>query len=120
MENPWFVIPNSLFYFKIMSKFAVIATGGKQYIVKSGDKLRVEKLPGETGDKLALDKVLLVVDGEKVEVGAPHVSGAKVEAEVMRQFRDKKKLIFKYSSKARFRKRKGHRQEMTEVKIAKV
>ena len=100
-----------------MSKFAVIATGGKQYIVKSGDKLRVEKL---ADDKPVFDKVLMTVDGDKIEVGTPYVSGAKVEAEVVRQFRDKKKVIFKYSSKARFRKRKGHRQEMTEVKIAKV
>ncbi|MFH0890786.1 MAG: 50S ribosomal protein L21 [Candidatus Liptonbacteria bacterium] len=100
-----------------MPKFAVIETGGKQYKVSSGDKLKVEKLAGEAGASLIFDRVLLKVDGDKVEVGTPYVKEAEVPAIVVRQMRDEKKIIFKYHSKTRYRRKKGHRQELTEVKI---
>jgi large subunit ribosomal protein L21 len=98
-----------------MSKFAVIETGGKQYKVAPGQKLRVEKLNAQ-GDFI-FDKVLLVADGDTVEIGTPYVPGAKVEARVLRHARDKKKIIFRYHSKTRYRKKKGHRQPFTEVEV---
>ena len=103
-----------------MDKFAVIATGGKQYKVETGTILQVENLEGEVGATFVFDQVLLTAEGDKVTVGTPTVSGATVTAKILRNARDRKKLIFKYSSKARFRKRKGHRQEFTEVEIQKV
>ncbi len=103
-----------------MSKFAVIETGGKQYKVSAGDKIKVEKLAGVAGADLVFDKVLLVADGDKVEVGDPYVAGAKVVTTVARQMRDKKKIIFKYHSKTRYRRKKGHRQELTEVTVVSV
>lgn len=103
-----------------MNKFSVIETGGKQYKVSTGQKLKIEKLEAEKGGKVSFDKVLLVVEGEKAEIGAPYVSGAKVEAIVVKQARDKKKIVFKYHSKTRYRKKKGHRQNYTEVEITKI
>ncbi|MDO8515828.1 MAG: 50S ribosomal protein L21 [bacterium] len=103
-----------------MSNFAVITTGGKQYKVSVGTTVRIEKLLEEAGKSVTFDKVLLVADGDKVSVGAPYVAGAKVTGEVLRQFRDEKKIIFKFSSKTRYRRKKGHRQNLTEVKITKI
>jgi large subunit ribosomal protein L21 len=103
-----------------MNKFAVIETGGKQYKVAAGQKIKVEKLGAKEGDKFVFDKVLLRADGDKVEIGTSYVSGAKVEAKVLRQARDRKKIVFKYHSKTRYRKKKGHRQSFTEVEIAKI
>jgi large subunit ribosomal protein L21 len=103
-----------------MQKFAVIETGGKQYKVSAGSKVKVEKLNAEAGAAFAFDNVLLVVEGDKVDVGTPYVNGAKVEGRVVRQARDKKKIVFKYHSKTRQHKKKGHRQPFTEVEITKV
>lgn len=100
--------------------FAVIETGGKQYIVSSGTKIKVEKLDAEAGAGFSFDKVLLRVSGEKVEVGTPYLSEAKVGGTVLRQARDRKKIVFKYHSKTRYRKKKGHRQHFTEVEIKNV
>lgn len=100
--------------------FAVIKTGGKQYKVEPGQKLRIEKIDAKEGGKISFDEVLLVADGDKVEIGMPHVKGAKVEAEVLEQGRDRKKIVFKYHAKARYRKFKGHRQPFTEVEIKKI
>jgi len=107
-------------YIKSMAKFAVIETGGKQYKVAEGQKIRVEKLNAAEGGNFVFDKVLLMVDGEKVEIGAPYISGAKVEAKVVKQGRDKKKIVFRYHSKTRYRKKKGHRQHFTEVEILSI
>jgi large subunit ribosomal protein L21 len=101
-------------------KFAIIETGGKQYRVAPGDKIKVEKLNAAAGSSFIFDKVLLAADGDKVEIGTPYVSGARVEAKVLRQARDKKKIVFRYHSKTRYRKKKGHRQPFTEVEITKV
>ena len=101
-------------------KFAVIQTGGKQYIVKPQDKLKVEKLFGKEGENFAFDEVLLVADGDKLEVGKPTLSGKKVEAKILRQARAKKVLVMKYKHKTRYRRKAGHRQQYTEVEITKV
>lgn len=96
-------------------KFTIIETGGKQYKVVQEQKLKVEKLEAEAGDSVIFDKVLLIADGENVKIGTPYVEGAKVEAKILKQGRDKKKIVFKYHSKTRYRKKKGHRQSFTEV-----
>lgn len=101
-------------------KFAVIETGGKQYRVSAGQKIKVEKLDAAPGAAFVFDKVLFVADGEKVEIGVPYLAGAKVEADVLRQGRERKKIVFKYHSKTRYRKKKGHRQHFTEVLIEKI
>lgn len=98
-------------------KFNIIETGGKQHKVSSGQKIKIGKLEAQVGDNVVFDKVLLIADGEKAEIGAPYVEGAKVEAKVLKQSREKKKIVFKYHSKTRFRKKKGHRQHFTEVEI---
>lgn len=100
--------------------FAVIKTGGKQYKVKAGDTLRVEKLPkAQEGKKVVFDKVLLVADKTKVEVGKPSLK-AKVEGTLLRNFKDKKIDVLKYKNKIRYRKHYGHRQQLAEVKIDKI
>lgn len=102
-----------------MSDFSIIETGGKQYKVSSGDTLRVEKLRAD-GGAVVFDKVLLRAEGRNVTVGAPYIAGAKVEAALVRNGRGKKKIVFKYHSKTRYRKKKGHRQEHSEVRIGKI
>ena len=103
-----------------MNNFAVIETGGKQYRVTAGQKLKVEKLEAEAGKDFVFDKVLLTTDGENVKVGAPYIAGAKVEAKVLKQDRADKIIVFRYHSKTRYRKKKGHRQDYTEVQITKI
>jgi large subunit ribosomal protein L21 len=96
--------------------YAVIKTGGKQYRVSEGARLRVEKLAGEVGDKLEFAEVLML-GGDKLNVGAPFVKGAKVSAEIVAQGRDKKVIVFKIRRRKRYRRRGGHRQPYTELKI---
>lgn len=103
-----------------MSKFAVIETGGKQYKVSPAQKLRVEKINIGKSDRLIFDKVLLLVDGDNVKIGTPYVEKAVVEAKVLNQGKDKTKIVFKYHSKTRYRKKKGHRQPFTEIEITKI
>ena len=98
-------------------KFAIIKTGGKQYRVSEGQKIKIEKLNAQEGANFIFDKVLLIADGDDIKIGAPHVSGAKAEAKILKQGRDKKKIVFKYHSKTRYRKKKGHRQWFTEIQI---
>ena len=100
--------------------FAIVETGGKQYSVQPGKKLKVEKLIAEAGAVLVLDKVLLVVDGEDVKIGAPYVEGAFVEAKVLKQGKERTKIVFKYHSKTRRRKKKGHRQKFTELEVISI
>ena len=99
--------------------FAVIKTGGKQYKVAEGDTLSVEKLE-HASDKVVFDQVLLTANDKEVKVGKPLVSGAKVEAKVIEDGKGKKKMVFKYKSKTRQRKKKGHRQPYTKVQITKI
>jgi large subunit ribosomal protein L21 len=100
--------------------FAVIATGGKQYRVSVGDKLKIEKLAIAEGSPVVFDRVLLRSMGENVEIGVPTISAAVVEAKLLRNAKEKTKIVFKYHAKARYRKKKGHRQQFTEVEILKI
>src|SRR3989344_9008835 len=100
--------------------YAVIKTGGKQYLVEPGKKLKIEKLDVAEGGKVVFDEVLLVFDDKKTDVGTPLVKSAKVEAKVLKQGRAKKVIVFRYHSKTRYRKKKGHRQHFTEVEITKI
>ena len=97
--------------------YAVIKSGGKQYRVESGAKLRVERLLAEIGAAVSFDEVLLVGDGDAVKVGAPLVSGASVKATVLAQGRDDKVRIFKLRRRKHYQKTQGHRQSYTEVRI---
>ena len=97
--------------------YAIIETGGKQYVVEAGDKSRVEKLDVKEGDNVTFDKVLFV-SGDEPKVGAPYVDGAKVEAKVLAQGKAKKVVVYKYKSKKNERKKNGHRQPYTLVEIS--
>lgn len=97
--------------------YAVIKTGGKQYRVAAGDKLKVEQLTGEVGSELVIDKVLLVADGDNVTIGAPLVKGASVKATVLSHGRHDKVMIFKMRRRKHYRKSQGHRQNYTEIEI---
>ena len=97
--------------------YAVVMTGGKQYRVSAGDKIRVEKLNAEAGSTVSLDKVLVVGGEGETMVGAPYVAGACVEAEVVENGKADKVIIFKYKAKKDYRKKQGHRQPYTELKI---
>ena len=100
--------------------FAVIQTGGKQYRVSAGTKLKIEKIEGEKDAPISFDQVLLTADGDVVNVGAPYVPGSKVEGKILGQGRADKVIVFKYHSKTRYRKKKGHRQPFTEIEITKI
>ncbi|GAB5550277.1 MAG: 50S ribosomal protein L21 [Sandaracinaceae bacterium] len=99
--------------------YAVIKTGGKQYRVSEGDRIRVEKLAGDVGTELTFDEVLML-GGDKVSVGAPLVSGASVKAKIVAQDRAKKVIVFKYKRRKNYRKKYGHRQPFTEIEITGV
>ena len=99
---------------------AIIETGGKQYKVAEGDTLYIEKLNAEAGDTVTFDKVLAVLDGDKATFGVPAVAGASVTANVVKNGKGKKILVFKYKPKKNYRRRQGHRQPYTKVEITKV
>lgn len=105
-----------------MSKIAVIATGGKQYVVSLGDVFEIEKLEGVTkvGEKIVFNDVLLTDDGAKTAVGVPTVTGASVEAELVEEGRGDKITVVRYKAKSRYHKKRGHRQPFTKVKITKI
>lgn len=96
---------------------AIIKTGGKQYIVKPGDKFKVEKLDEKEGAEISFSEVLLVEKNKKIEIGTPKVKGAKVEAKILSQGRGDKIIVFKYKPKKRYSRKLGHRQPYTEVEI---
>ena len=100
--------------------YAVIATGGKQYRVAEGDVLFVEKLAGEIDEQVVFSDVLTVVEDGSVKLGTPYLAGAKVTAKVLKQGKDKKILVYKYKSKANYRRKTGHRQPYTKVSIEKI
>ncbi|HHY76769.1 MAG TPA: 50S ribosomal protein L21 [Firmicutes bacterium] len=97
--------------------YAIVETGGKQYKVSPGDVVRLEKLPGTRGDTLVFDKVLAVSDGGSLRVGNPYLEGTTVKATILRQGKARKILVFKYRSKTNYRRRYGHRQPFTEVRV---
>ncbi len=99
---------------------AVIKTGGKQYLVKEGDELEVEKIEGEVGKEIVFDKVLLLEKQGKVKIGTPYVEGARVLGKILEQKKGKKIVVLKYKKKRRYRVKKGHRQLLTKIKIEKI
>jgi len=120
-----------------MTQLAVIKTGGKQYLVSPGQKIKIEKIAPEgprlfserggaygagkkEGSEVVFDEVLLLEKGKKIEIGTPLIKGAKVIGKVVRQGKAKKVIIFKYKAKKRYKVKKGHRQPFTEVEILKI
>ena len=99
---------------------AIIKTGGKQYIVEPGKKLKVEKIKADEGKEIVFDEVLLTVKGEDVKVGTPLVEGAQVKAKVLSHGKGDKVITLKYKAKKRERTKRGHRQPYTEIEIMKV
>lgn len=99
--------------------YAVIKTGGKQYRVSEGQKLLVEKIPGQNGDKVTLDQVLFV-GGDSPKIGQPLVKGASVAAEIVEQGRGKKIVVFKFRRRKNYRRKAGHRQPFTALKITSI
>jgi len=100
--------------------YAIIETGGKQYRVEEGDTLFIEKINGEAGETVEFDKILAVSKDGKLSVGNPYVDGSKVEASVVEQGKGPKIIVFKYKSKKDYRRKQGHRQPYTKVKIEKI
>jgi large subunit ribosomal protein L21 len=98
--------------------YAVIKTGGKQYRVVAGEKIKVEQIPAEVGAEITLDQVLLVGEGESVKIGTPLISGATVTAKVLAQGRGEKVKIFKMRRRKHYQKHQGHRQNFTEIEIS--
>lgn len=100
--------------------FAIVETGGKQYRVALNDKLIVEKIDGEVGSKVSLDKVLLVNNDGNLNLGSPFIAGAKVEAEILKFFKNDKVIVFKKRRRQNSRRKRGHRQHQTLLKILSI
>ena len=100
--------------------YAVIKTGGKQYRVSAGDKLKVVKLVGDVGSDVTIDQVLMLADGDNVTIGAPVIAGASVQAKVLSHGRGDKVMIFKFRRRKHYRKTQGHRQDYTEIQIGDI
>ncbi len=100
--------------------YAVIKTGGKQYRVTQGQDVKVEKIPGQTGEEVVFDKVLVVSDGDNVTIGKPYVDNAKVLGKLARQAKDRKVPVFKYKKRKGYRRNKGHRQDFSLVRIENI
>ena len=103
-----------------MTDFAIVKAGGKQYRVSTGDTVRVESLPADQGDTITLDDVLMLSLDGNVEVGNPTINGATVEAEVVGKGRDKKVVILKFKAKTRYRRKNGHRQHYTDLRVTNI
>jgi large subunit ribosomal protein L21 len=97
--------------------YAIVDSGGKQYKVKEGETLRVEKLAGEVGNKVSFDKILMFSDGENVNIGTPILEDVAVNGHIVEQGKAKKIIVFKYKRRKRYRRKNGHRQQFTAVKI---
>ena len=97
--------------------YAVVKTGGKQYRVSAGEKLKIEQITAEVGQEIVLDQVLVVADGDALKMGTPLVAGATVKAKVLKQGRHDKVHIFKMRRRKHYRKSQGHRQNYTEIEI---
>jgi large subunit ribosomal protein L21 len=97
--------------------YAIVDSGGKQYKVQEGEIVKVEKLSGNIGDTVSFDKVLMFSDGEKVNMGLPLLKKTAVEGHIVEQGKNKKIIVFKYKRRKRYRRKQGHRQQFTAVKI---
>lgn len=100
--------------------YAIVETGGKQYKVEEGQILKVEKMDVPENELVNLDRVLLIRDDESTHIGSPYVEGARVEARVVRHGRGRKVIVFKYKRRKDYKKKRGHRQHFTELKIEKI
>ncbi len=100
--------------------YAVLSTGGKQYKVEEGDVVRIEKISGEVGTPVSFDKVLMLSNGENVQVGTPLLEGISVNGHIVEQDKARKILVFKYKRRKRYRRKQGHRQPYTAVKIDRI
>jgi len=100
--------------------FAVIKTGGKQYRVQKGEILDVEKLDTKEGEKISFEEVLLIEDDGKIQIGTPYLKDAVVKAEVLTNFKDKKVIVFKKKRRKQYRRTKGHRQELTKIRVEEI
>ena len=100
--------------------YAIVKCGGRQYRAEEGHSFVVEKLPYEVGEKIDLDEVLLVSDGGDVSVGQPVIGGASVKATIVEQFRGKKIFVWKYRPRKRYRRRQGHRQSYTRLRVDEI
>lgn len=100
--------------------YAIIRTGGKQYQVSPGERLRVEKIEGNVGDSIELSEVLLVVDGEQAKIGRPVLEGARVTARIVEQDKAKKVLVFKKKRRKGYKVKRGHRQPFTSLEINEI
>ena len=99
---------------------AVIKTGGKQYLVSPGEKIKIEKINKKEGSEITFNEVLLLEKGKKIEIGSPLIKGAKVTGKILSHGQGKKVIVFKYKAKKRYKVKKGHRQPFTEVEILKI
>jgi large subunit ribosomal protein L21 len=100
--------------------YAIVETGGKQYPVSPGARIKVEKLPGEVGSEIALDRVLLVAEGDDIRVGTPVVEGVKVTGTIVSHGRGRKLIVFKLRRRKNYRRKLGHRQAFTELEVTDV
>jgi len=99
---------------------AIIRTGGKQFIVTPGEKIKIEKIDKKEGSEITFDEVLLLEKGKKLEIGNPLVKGVKVIGKIIFQRKEKKKIVFKWKAKSHYQVKRGHRQPFTEVEIIKI
>ncbi len=99
---------------------AIIKTGGKQYLVSPGEKIKIEKIEIEDGKEITFSEVLLLEKNKKLEIGTPFINGVKVIGKALKQDKAKKVIVFKFKAKKRYRRKKGHRQPFTEVEILKI
>ena len=97
--------------------YAIVDSGGKQYKAQEGEILRVEKLAGEVGDSISFDKILMFSDGENVNIGTPLLEDVAVSGHIVEQGKAKKIIVFKYKRRKRYRRKRGHRQQFTAVKV---
>lgn len=100
--------------------FAIIESGSKQYKVSVGDKIKIEKIKGQSNDNIIFDKVLLLVDKNETKIGTPYLEKVQVVGKKLKDVKGKKLIVFKYKPKKRYRKKKGHRQTYTEVEILEI
>ena len=100
--------------------YAIVNTGGKQYKIQEGDILRIEKIPGDIGSDVDFAQVLMVSDGENVTIGTPALENVGIKAHIVDQGKAKKILVFRYKRRKRYRRKQGHRQQYTAVKIDKI
>jgi large subunit ribosomal protein L21 len=100
--------------------YAIVESGSKQYCVSPGQLLEVEKLEGKKGDVIHLDRILLLFDGQEIKVGSPFVLGAKVVSEIAEQGKAKKIIVFKFRKRKKYRRRQGHRQSLTRLRINEI